>query len=60
MKTLVIQTHNHRHEGRLLNPGERIAVDETTADWLIERGVAALADGDKPKVTPIHKTGDKP
>jgi hypothetical protein len=34
----------HTHAGRFHAPGEILDLDEAAAQWLIERGVARLAD----------------
>ena len=51
----------HTHAGVQCAPGTRLDVDEATARWLIERGVAKTTDGlDEPsgKPQPTARKGD--
>lgn len=38
--TRLLLMHPHTHAGRLYAPGERIEVDDRTAQWLLDQGVA--------------------
>lgn len=51
----------HTHAGVRLEPGNRMDVDEATARWLIDAGVAKATDGlDEPigKPQPTARKGD--
>lgn len=51
----------HTHAGTSLAPGDVLDVDEATARWLIEAGVAKATDGlDEPigKPQPTARKGD--
>ena len=60
--------HTHTHRNAVYPPGSVITVDETTARWLIERGIGkpvAESEGTAPPeapspVTPDHKPSRKP
>ncbi|HEX7123446.1 MAG TPA: hypothetical protein VF178_13805 [Gemmatimonadaceae bacterium] len=47
----------HTHAGRLCAPGERLDLDEATARWLIEQGVARTTDA-TPDASPKTRKGD--
>lgn len=52
---------HHTHAGVLLAPGTRLDVDEATASWLIERGVAkpvTAPDESGGKQQPTARKGD--
>jgi len=51
----------HTHAGATLGPGDRLDLDEATARWLIDAGVAKTTDGlDEPigKPQPTARKGD--
>lgn len=55
MNTEVTLLKPHEHGGVLLSPGTCITVADSTANWLIENGIAAKAKvvtKDQPDVTP--------
>ena len=41
--TVIVTTDNHTHAGRPVAKGKRLAVDEATAHWLINKGIATAA-----------------
>jgi len=41
----------HEHQGRRRLPGDILDLDESTAQWLIDIGVAEAAPNRKPKTT---------
>lgn len=47
----------HTHAGRLYSPGERLDLDEATARWLIDQGVARATD-EAPKAFHKPRKGD--
>lgn len=47
MKTLVLK-QPHWHAGRQCAAGDRIDLDDITADWLVARGKAALVPRRQP------------
>ncbi len=71
--TRIALLHTHTHRNAVYPPGSLITVDETTARWLIERGIgkpvaesedtaapqAAPPEAPSP-VTPDHKPPRKP
>ena len=38
--TSIVLTHPHTHAGQAHQAGERLDVDDSTADWLIANGIA--------------------
>lgn len=39
--TVTVATDNHTHAGKPVPKGKRLAVDEATARWLIDKGIAS-------------------
>lgn len=38
--TFIVLTHPHTHAGQAHKAGERLDVDDSSADWLIANGIA--------------------
>lgn len=58
--TVTVATDNHRHAGRPVAKGKKLAVDEATARWLINKSIATAAGaaaGDQAETTAT--TGSK-
>ena len=65
--TSIVLTHPHTHAGQAHQAGERLDVDDSTADWLIANGIARPPEpppqGDgapaEPKPTPTQRKESK-
>jgi hypothetical protein len=65
--TSIVLTHPHTHAGQAHQAGERLDVDDSTADWLIANGIARPSEpppqGDgapaEPKPTPTQRKESK-